>query len=93
MVMLREFRALRPRRELSEKVASPPYDVINSKEAREIAKGDEYSFLHVVKPEIDLDENINLYDESVYQKAKENLYSMIEKKYPCPGWHSFTIYI
>jgi len=80
MVVVRPFKAVRPKDELAQKVASFPYDVINSNEARELAKDDEYSFLHVVKPEIDLEENINLYDEAVYQKAKENLYSMIEKK-------------
>ena len=79
MVVVRPFKAVRPKDELAQKVASFPYDVINSKEARELAKNDEYSFLHVVKPEIDLDKNVNLYDESVYQKAKDNLYSMIEK--------------
>ncbi len=79
MVVVRPFKAVRPKDELAQKVASFPYDVINSKEARELAENDEYSFLHVVKPEIDLDENIDLYDDAVYQKAKENLYSMIKK--------------
>jgi uncharacterized protein (DUF1015 family) len=80
MVTVRAFKGVRPRKELAEKVASFPYDVINSKEAREIAKDNPYSFLHVVKPEIDLPEDINLYDEKVYQKAKENFYKMIENK-------------
>ena len=79
MVVVRPFRALRPKKELASKVASFPYDVISSAEARELADGNEYSFLHVVKPEIDLDKNIDLYDERVYLKAKENLYNMIEK--------------
>ncbi len=80
MVTVRAFKAIRPKKELAEKVASFPYDVLNSKEARELAKDDKYSFLHVVKPEIDLPENIDIYDEKVYQKAKENLYNMIEEK-------------
>ncbi len=77
MVTVRPFRAVRPKKELAEKVASFPYDVINSKEAREIAEGNPHSFLHVVKPEIDLPENIDLYDDSVYAKAKENFDKMI----------------
>jgi uncharacterized protein (DUF1015 family) len=80
MVVVRPFKAVRPKKELAEKVASFPYDVLNSKEAKIIAQDNEYSFLHVVKPEIDLDENINLYDDAVYQKAKENLESMIKNK-------------
>ncbi|HRQ71389.1 MAG TPA: DUF1015 family protein [bacterium] len=79
MVTVRPFKAVRPRDEIAHRVASFPYDVLNSKEARELAKGDEYTFLHVNKPEIDLPEDIDLYDESVYQKGKENFYGMIEK--------------
>ncbi len=51
---IRPFRALRPRPELAARVAAPPYDVINSDEARALAAGNPYSFLHVGKPEIDL---------------------------------------
>ena len=80
MVVVRAFKAVRPKNEIAEKVASFPYDVLNSDEARELVKDNEYSFLHVVKPEVDLEKGINLYDQSVYNKAKENLYSMIEKK-------------
>ncbi len=79
MVTVRPFRAVRPVNELADKVASLPYDVLNSDEARELVKGNEYSFLHVVKPEVDLPQDIDLYDEKVYQKAKENFYGMIEK--------------
>ena len=79
MIRIKPFKGLRPKKELAEKVASPPYDVINSKEAREMAKGDEYTFLHVVKPEIDLPEDISLYDEKVYAKGKENLDKSVEK--------------
>ena len=72
MAVVKPFKGLRPKREYAEKVASPPYDVLNSKEAREMAAGNPYSFLHVVKPEIDLDPDIDLYDEKVYQKGGEN---------------------
>ena len=73
MAILKPFKAVRPRKELVEKVASKPYDVLNSDEAREEVKGNDYSFLHVVKPEVDLDPSVNPYDNQVYQKAAENL--------------------
>jgi len=73
MVTIKEFRGLRPAREKVEDVASPPYDVINSREAREMARGKPYSFLHIIKPEIDLSEDINPYDDAVYQKGRDNL--------------------
>ncbi|MFX1511291.1 MAG: DUF1015 domain-containing protein [Promethearchaeota archaeon] len=73
MVVFKPFKALRPKnQELAEKIASLPYDVINSEEAHELAKDNQYSFLHIVKPEIDLDRSINPYDDVVYAKAKEN---------------------
>jgi uncharacterized protein (DUF1015 family) len=70
---VRPFRALRPRPELAARVAAPPYDVINSDEAREMAKGNEISFLHINKPEIDLPPELNLYDDRVYAKGVANL--------------------
>ncbi len=70
---VRPFRALRPRPELAARVAAPPYDVINSDEAREMAKGNEISFLHVNKPEIDLPPALNLYDDRVYATGARNL--------------------
>ena len=72
MAIIKPFRGFRPSKK-AELVASPPYDVLNSKEAREMAKGNPLSFLHIVKPEIDLPEDINLYDEQVYAKGRENL--------------------
>ncbi len=77
MADIRPFRAFRPRPDLSETVASPPYDVLNSEEAREMAAGNENSFLHVVKPEIDLEPGIDLYSPAVYAKGAENLSRMI----------------
>ena len=58
-----------------------PYDVVESDEAREMAKGNECSFFHVNKPEIDLDPKLDPYDESVYLKGKENL-----EKFVSNGW-------
>lgn len=73
MVKIREFKALRPREKSVAEVASPPYDVLNSQEARERTRNQPLSFLHVVKPEIDLAEDIDPYDESVYRQGRENL--------------------
>jgi len=77
MARVRPFRGMRPVPDKIAQVASPPYDVLNSAEARIKAKGNPISFLHVVKPEIDLPEDINLYDERVYAKAGENLRKLI----------------
>jgi len=73
MSVIRPFRAFRPKPELARQVASFPYDVIDSNEARALAEGNAYSFLHVGKPEIDLDPAIDLHDDCVYAKARENL--------------------
>ena len=73
MSVLKPFKALRPTKENAAKVAALPYDVMNSNEAREMVKGNPYSFLHVDKAEIDLPEDTYLYDEKVYLKARENL--------------------
>jgi uncharacterized protein (DUF1015 family) len=73
------FQALRPVVELASQVASPPYDVLNSHEAREEAADNPYSFLHITKSEIDLPLNIDAHSPEVYEKAKENLQSFIEK--------------
>ena len=59
-------------------MAALPYDVMSSEEAREMVKGNPYSFLHVDKAEIDLDRSIDLYDTKVYQKAKQNMEQMVQ---------------
>jgi uncharacterized protein (DUF1015 family) len=69
---LKAFSPLRPPNDLADVVASPPYDVIDSMEARRMALGNPKSFLHINKPEIDLPETFSLYDDAVYAKAKEN---------------------
>ena len=79
MVRIKPFRGVRPTRELAEKVASFPYDVLNSEEARKLASDNPYSFLRVVKPEITLDPSIDLYDDRVYQAARENLDKLIQE--------------
>ncbi|GAA0738011.1 DUF1015 domain-containing protein [Clostridium oceanicum] len=80
MTILRSFKAVKPRIGYEKDVAAFPYDVLNSKEAREMVKGNPYSFLHVDKAEIDLPEDVDVYDKKVYKKAKENLDNMIEKE-------------
>ncbi|MDD3050662.1 MAG: DUF1015 family protein [Candidatus Cloacimonetes bacterium] len=79
MARIKPFKGVRPTPERAKLVAAPPYDVMNSEEAREMAKGNPYSFLHVDKPEIDLPTDIHLYDEKVYAKGRENFYKMIDE--------------
>jgi uncharacterized protein (DUF1015 family) len=78
MAVIRPFRAWRPIRELVGQVAALPYDVMSSDEAREMVKDNPHSFLHVDKAEIDLEPDIDLYDQQVYEKAYANLQAMFE---------------
>ena len=77
MPLIKPFRALRPAPGRAAEVLAPPYDVLSSAEARERAKGKPWSFLHISKPEIDLDPATDPYDKVVYAKAAENLATMI----------------
>jgi uncharacterized protein (DUF1015 family) len=77
MAQIRPFSALRPKPSLAGKICELPYDVMSSAEARQMARGNPLSFLRVSKPEIDLPENIDLYDAQVYAKGKENFSRMI----------------
>lgn len=77
MAVLKAFRAFRPAAGYAEKVAALPYDVMNSEEARRMAFGNPYSFLHVDKAEIDLPKSVDPYDARVYERAKENLGKLI----------------
>ncbi len=77
MAKIRPFRGVRPASDKIEAVASPPYDVLNSAEARLAVAGNPHSFLHVVKPEVDLPVGVNVYDKRVYAKGRENLYNML----------------
>ena len=76
MPLIQPFRALRPVPARAADVLAPPYDVLSSAEARDRAKGKPWSFLHISKPEIDLDPAVNPYDKAVYAKAAENLKRM-----------------
>ena len=72
MAVIRPFRALRPQAGQAQLVASVPYDVVNTDEARVLAEGNPLSFLHVSRPEIDLPPGTDLYSDAVYRKAVEN---------------------
>ncbi|MBE6048569.1 MAG: DUF1015 domain-containing protein [Clostridium sp.] len=76
-VVVKAFKGIRPVEELASKIAALPYDVMNSEEAREMVKGNPYSFLHVDRAEIDLDPSIDVHDKKVYEKARANLDKMI----------------
>jgi uncharacterized protein (DUF1015 family) len=75
-MIVKPFRGLRPRADLAPRIPSLPYDVLDSDEARRLAAGDPYTFLHVVKSEIDLDPSVGPYDDRVYAKALENFRAM-----------------
>ncbi len=79
MAVIKPFNALRPRPEKARQVASRPYDVLNSAEAREEVKGNPDSFLHITKAEVDLPEETDLHSQAVYDKARANLLASIEK--------------
>lgn len=81
MAKIKPFKGIRPPRDLVEQVASRPYDVLNSEEAREEAKGNDKSLYHIIKPEIDFPEGTDEHDEAVYLKAVENFNKFQEK-----GW-------
>lgn len=81
MAFLKPFRGLRPPKELVQKVAAPPYDVVNAEEARAYARGNEQSFFHISRPEIDLSPETDEHADAVYAKGLENLNRFIEK-----GW-------
>jgi uncharacterized protein (DUF1015 family) len=75
--LIQPFRALRPAPGRAAEILAPPYDVLSSAEARERARGKPWSFLHVSKPEIDLDPAIDPYDPAVYAKGADNLRRMV----------------
>jgi uncharacterized protein (DUF1015 family) len=75
--LIQPFRALRPASGRAAEILAPPYDVLSSAEARERAQDKPWSFLHISKPEVDLDPGIDPYDGAVYAKAAENLKNMI----------------
>ncbi|HSQ44710.1 MAG TPA: DUF1015 family protein [Ginsengibacter sp.] len=79
MISISPFKALRPEAQYAKQVASRPYDVLSSKEAKIEAEGNPFSFLHITKSEIDLPANIDVHSAAVYSKAKENLDAFISR--------------
>ena len=79
MAMIQPFKALRPQPQLAKQVASQPYDVLSSTEAKKEAAGNPASFLHVTKSEIDLPESVDIHDATVYEQAKENINAFIKR--------------
>ena len=71
------FEGILPSTIFANLVVAPPYDVLSSKEAKQLAQNNPYSFLHISKAEIDFDDNISPYDEKVYQKAYENYQTLL----------------
>ena len=81
MATIKPFKGIRPPQELIEQIESRPYDVLNSEEAREEAKGNEKSLYHIIKPEIDFEVGTSEYDPRVYEQAAKNFKNFQEK-----GW-------
>jgi uncharacterized protein (DUF1015 family) len=81
MAILKAFKGLRPPADIAKELASRPYDVLNSDEARAEAAGNPYSLLHIIKPEIDMPPEVDVHDQSVYDKAVENFTNFRER-----GW-------
>ncbi len=79
MAKIKPFRALRPQPQLAKQVASRPYDVLNSAEAKTEAQGNTVSFLHITKSEIDLPESTDIHAAAVYEQAKDNLAAFIKR--------------
>ena len=84
MAILKAFKGLRPPNEIAKKLASRPYDVLNSNEARVEADENQYSLLHIIKPEIDLPVDLDEHDQQVYEKAKENFGKFQEQEWLVP---------
>lgn len=79
MAIVNPFKALRPQPQFAPKVASRPYDVLNSLEAKIEARGNPHSFLHITKSEIDLPDKTDIHSQEVYDKAKQNLNAFVQR--------------
>jgi len=79
MAIIKPFKALRPQPQLAKQVASRPYDVLSSAEAKMEAQGNHSSFLHITKSEIDLPDTVDVHDASVYEQARENLAAFMQR--------------
>ena len=85
-ISIAPFKAFIPNSILAKHIISPPYDVLTTIEAKKLAEDNERSFLHCIKPEIDLPSTINCYSSEVYQKGKENLSNFISSNFLIPDF-------
>ncbi len=81
MAILKAFKGIKPPQSIAEKLASRPYDVLNSEEAKVEAEGNQYSLLHIIKPEIDLPADVDHYSQLVYEKAKDNFVHFLRERW------------
>jgi len=81
MAILKAFKGIKPPQSIAEKLASRPYDVLNSEEAKVEAEGNPYSLLHIIKPEIDLPADVDHYSPAVYEKAKDNYVHFLRERW------------
>ena len=92
MPFIRPFPGLRPKPEYTHQVIAPPYDVVTAQEARSLASGKPWSFLHISRPEIDLPPTTDPYSPEVYAKGKENFQKQRNDtaavEVNCPGFWS-----
>ncbi|MCP4151960.1 MAG: DUF1015 domain-containing protein [bacterium] len=80
MARIEPFKGIRPTKEHVGNVSSPPYDVLDSSEAKKLTKNNPFSFLRITKPEVDLPDGVNLYSDEVYDQAKKNLKQFLDDK-------------
>ncbi len=92
MAIIRPFNALRPPEDRAAQVAAVPYDVVNTEEARALAAGNPWSFLHVSRPEIDLPDGTPIYGDQVYTKAAEN-FEKLKKDCPLTNEETPSLYL
>lgn len=92
MAIIRPFNALRPPAERAAQVAAVPYDVVNTAEARALASGNSWSFLHVSRPEIDLPDGTPIYGDEVYAKAATN-FDELKKECPLASEETPSLYV
>jgi uncharacterized protein (DUF1015 family) len=92
MATIRPFNALRPAADHAAEVAAVPYDVVNTEEARVLASGNPFSFLHVSRPEIDLPDGTQIYSDEVYAKASEN-FERLKTKAPLQNEETPSLYL
>ncbi len=95
MSLIKPFRALRPVNGRADDVVAPPYDVVNRAEAKALVEGRPWSFLHISRPEIDLPDEVDPFDASVYAKGRENLDRMIADgvlgRDPVAGYYAYRL--